>query len=286
MLGRWLDNNEKRVRILKINNTLISTHSLNVSLKNRCGILDSKNFTKKPAIHYMMRPARKKSAIYIGVGIFYQIIFAIFSLPVYAEKKLTIVTSEIPNFISEKASQKGLYNDFLDALPEQRLIFMPPSRIEVEFNKQYIDCIFPASSKGMGDTSGLIESSVVKDIVAYVFSVDEKWLERRQPAIAIRRGFDYGNVRESLNAQYVELSSDLDSIKMLASGRVDAIIGYLPEITAATALLGIPLLHYDVGKPLYIQKDAMVCHDKPSTREYIAQVNAVIAQWRQSGKLD
>lgn len=218
-------------------------------------------------------------AIYLVVLLFY-------IMPSAAEQKLTIASTIIPNLISDKAEQKGLYNDFLDTLPAHNLIFMPPSRIEMEFNKKYIDCIFPASSQGFDDMTGLIESIPIKEIGAYVFSKDSKWRESPYPAIAIRHGFEYGNIRKSLKARYVELPSDLDSAKMLNNGRVDAMIGYLADATAAFKLLDLPSLQYDQNKPIYIQKDAMICLDNPVNRGVIEQVNSAIKQWRKAGKLD
>jgi ABC-type amino acid transport substrate-binding protein len=203
-----------------------------------------------------------------------------------AAEKLTIASSEIPNLISEKAEHKGLYNDFLNTMPELNLIFMPPPRIEIELKKEYIDCIFPASSQGFKDMTGLIESLPIKEIGAYVFSNDITWKEKRYPAIAIRHGFEYGNIRASLKARYVELPSDLDSAKMLTSGRVDAMIGYLSDLTAALKLLDLPIPKYDQNKPIYIQKDAMICHENSATRVFVEQFNANIIKWREAGLLE
>lgn len=213
-------------------------------------------------------------------------ILVFYTLPVIAEQKLTIASSEIPNLISAKANQKGLYNNFLDVMPEHNLIFMPPSRIEIEFAKGYIDCIFPASSQGFADMSKRIESEPISEIGAFVFSNDDSWKELEYPVIAIRHGFDYGNIRKSLTARYVELPSDLDSAKMLVNGRVDAMIGYLNDATAALELLDLPMLQYDQNKPIYIQKDAMICRDSSLSREFIEQVNTTIKQWREAGTID
>lgn len=209
-------------------------------------------------------------------------ILILFILPVTAEQKLTIASTEIPNLLSDKDGQKGQYNDFLKLMPEHSLIFMPPSRIEIEFEKTYIDCIFPASSQGIEDMSGHIESDPIEEIGAFVFSNDDSWKELRYPAIAIRHGFDYGDVRELIKARYVELPSDLDSAKLLINGRVDAMIAYLSDAAAALELLGVPMLKYDQSKPIYIQKDAMLCKDNPVNREFIEQVNIKIKQWREA----
>ena len=199
--------------------------------------------------------------------------------------KVTIVSSVIPNLISDQEEQKGLYNHFLEALPEQKLIFMPAARIEIEFDKHYIDCIFPASSKGMDKKFDLIESEPIQQTSAFVYSLSNEWKTKKYPVIGIYRGFDYGNVRDVLSARYVELPSDLEAAKMLNSGKVDAMIGYSSDVAAAFTLSNSAMPNFDKNQPLYTQKDAMVCHRNARNKVFVDEVNSLIKQWRKTGML-
>lgn len=204
------------------------------------------------------------------------------SSSVAASKIPTIASSVIPNLISDNPSQRGTYNLFLDTLPKHKLIFMPPSRIEIEFGKSYIECIFPASSQGIKDMSGLVETAHISETGAFVFSQHAQWKNKKRPLIAIRHGFDYGNIRDKLVATYIELPSDLDSARMLENGRVDALIGYITDVAAAYKLLNVSVPNYNEKSPIYVQKDAMICKDTPLNRDFVDQVNMSIEHWLKS----
>lgn len=201
---------------------------------------------------------------------------------VAAIKMPTIASSVIPNLISDNPSQRGTYNLFLDTLPKHKLIFMPPSRIEIEFDKSYIDCIFPASSQGIDDMSALIETAHISEIGAFVFSQQSQWKDKERPLIAIRHGFEYGNIRDKLVASYIELPSDLDGARMLENGRVDALIGYITDVSAAYKLINRAVPSYNEKNPIYVQRDAMICKDTAVNRDFVDHVNKSIELWLES----
>lgn len=195
-------------------------------------------------------------------------------------KTITIATSETPNLISQHPELSGPYNRFTAQLPGIKLIFIPPSRLELEFEKKYIDCLFPASTVGMPNRTELLESIPLQEIGAFVFSFNDNWKSQEQPVFAIRRGYDYGNVRGTIPARFVELSSDLETAKMLLSGRVEALIGYLPDVMSAFAHIGNKRPNYEQANPLYIQKDAVVCHKSGANAQFIETVNKQVMVWR------
>ena len=221
------------------------------------------------------------------------LLFAWFLVPSLALAKssssLTLGVSPIPQLIGEEPSEYGPYNrvlaEFTDAKFE--LIFSPPARAERLFGKKQLDCLFPASVATMPDKSQLLQSEAIDKVKAYLFTREpyRQFRELHRISIALRRGFTYGNVKRWFPAYYVELGSDVLTLQFLHLKRVDAVVGYLPDIRSASLILAKPMPFFDVEQPVYAAADAIVCHQTPEARELIQSIDKKIVEMRRTGQL-
>lgn len=192
----------------------------------------------------------------------------------------TIATSRFPNILSDKFEQQGPFNVFLDSLENAYVAFFPTLRAENNFRNRQFDCLFPASIAGLHNPEQLIESTPIQSASAFLFSTSPNLSIVKSTTIGIRRGFSYNNIREKLNGHFIELQDDFDAVRLLDSGRVEAVIGFLPDIAAAYSAINKQLPYYDVNAPISSNEDAMVCHKTPENMVFIASVNKKIETFK------
>jgi len=199
-----------------------------------------------------------------------------------SDERYTIAVSEIANTLTQPPAPEGLYNRFLSTLDNIDVVFMPPSRVEVEFYKDYLNCIFPASTETILEKDTLLESHPLAVTNAYIFTVEEQPLAELNEAsrIGIRRGFSYGGIRQSFPANYIELDDDATVLQFLTLGRVDAVISYLVDIHGAAQSLRLPIPQFRKDRPIHTSREAFVCHDNSTNRLFIEQLNNAIHQWK------
>jgi ABC-type amino acid transport substrate-binding protein len=203
------------------------------------------------------------------------------------QKSIVIGVSEIPNVLSKNKDQAGPYNKALDQMgvvnPKIELLYLPPARAQRLFDKAEISCLFPGSKTTIPDSSKLIESLPLTQVEAYIFSLTPyaEAADFSHQAIAIHRGFTYGNIRQKIPAKYVELEDEQATLLFLEKGRVAGVIGYLPDVQGALELMDLPKDRYFYGDAIYSAAEAMVCHDTPENQAFIEQVNILFLQLRQ-----
>lgn len=209
---------------------------------------------------------------------------------VAAEQKIVLGVSEIPFLLSRGKEKQGAYNQVLKELEQENsldLFFMPPARAEVLFDKKEIDCLFPASKTTIPNADQLIQSDPLTTVDAYIFSIKEypdlAFFENK--TIAIRRGFSFGNIRDKLQARYVELENEQAALAFLQRGRADAMIGYLPDVLGAQKLLDLPLDELFYHDPIYSAQEAVVCHSNSLTLSFIENANQIFSKKRQDMEL-
>lgn len=207
---------------------------------------------------------------------------------IFAQQPVVVAVSEIPNLLSKDPEKQGLYNRFIESIPDISLLYIAPARVEVEFNKGYINCLFPASKVTMENRSNLVESNPIQHVSAYLFAETPLNAEQlvKSSRVGIRRGFVFGRIRSKLNVDFVELQSDLETATFLELKRIDAFIAYLPDAKAAYQSLNKPLPIYDVNRPLYTANEAFVCHKTEQNIGFINKVNPLIRHWQNNRSLN
>ncbi|MCU7555329.1 hypothetical protein OCL06_12100 [Alteromonas sp. ASW11-19] len=199
------------------------------------------------------------------------------------QQQVVIGLTEIPNLLGRSETAMGEYNLFLEQIPaELELLFLPPARADREFEKAYVDCLFPASTAAMEVTHPVLQSEAVSVVSAYLFrkSPNGGVASNGLPVIAVRHGLSFGEARKRLNANFVETSGPLQSLNLLMKGRVTHALSYLPDMTGAARRLNVPVPYYDSQGAVYSAEDAFVCKDTEQNRVFLTEVNAFIIQWR------
>jgi hypothetical protein len=194
--------------------------------------------------------------------------------------EIKVGVSDIPMLLSEDADTKGLYNQVLDSMQGIKVLYLPPVRAEKMFHGNALDCLFPASAQGINTKQPLLQSKPVSTVNAYFFTLGsyQDTQSLLYKTVALRRGFSYGNIRKKLQGKVIELDSDIASLKFLSLGRVDAVIGYLPDIQAASMMPEISMPFFVQSLPVYTSEDAFVCYQNEETLVFIERVNRHLAK--------
>lgn len=204
--------------------------------------------------------------------------------------KTSIAFTQIDYLFGSTEETYGPYNtiaDFLFVDPKITTSFYPPSRAELLWVNKKIDCLFPANIATMQTEHPMLSSLAINVVEAFIFSNNEYTnLDVFKPRlVALRRGISYGNIRETLEANFLELNSDEQSIKMLKKNRVDGIIAYYSDISGVCKALDIPMPYFNSDLPVYVASEHLVCFDNAANRTLIEQTNKKIMQLQASGKL-
>ena len=191
---------------------------------------------------------------------------------------VSIAVSEIPYVLSTEPDKVGDYNRLLDRITDIEVFVVPPARAERLFDKGEVDCLFPASTTTMDVPFALIQSETVTEVTAYLFSLKsyqsvEEFLGR---AVALRRGFSFGKIRQNYSMKFVELESETRAIQFLLRGRVEAVIGYALDVENAIKELKVQPLYFNPSLPLYTAYEAFVCRDNSRNRDFVERINPII----------
>lgn len=208
---------------------------------------------------------------------------ALLSSKLYAETKVAI--GIIPGAIEDNPKLSNNYMSFIRQLDDSTLEFVPMARADLLFERHLVDCVFPGSTAQMSNREKLGQSKPLRTIYAYIFVKDKETLQHsfKDKNIALRRGLGFGNVRERLFANFIDLNSDELALKMLNKGRVDAVVAYFPDLVAAQHKMGERHLpYYDEKRPIYQAEEALVCHKNIKTDKYISTANQLIKNLVQS----
>jgi len=205
------------------------------------------------------------------------------------EEALLLAVSDIPNLLSESELEQGPYNRVLDrVLPANvQVLYMPPGRAGRLFDKEKIHCLFPASLATIPNKDELVQSVSVNVTHAFLFSSlqnieDNSW----QPKlVAIRRGFLFGNVRQKLLAEFIELESDVLTLEFYRKKRVDAVVAYLSDMHSASLTLNMQVPAYNAKSPIHSVDEAFVCNQGRTASIFIKSLNERLMQLKDSGQL-
>jgi ABC-type amino acid transport substrate-binding protein len=210
--------------------------------------------------------------------------------PALAQPEISILYSEIDYLFSNVKAKKGPYNKIADSLFNETHIqafFLPPSRVGLIWQQKQADCIFPANTNTMLDDGPLLSSLPINTVKAYLFSLQPyaQVSDFNDKVIALRRGTTYGNIRNKLTAQFVELNSDEQGIQMLAKHRVDGLIAYYSDAVGAYEAVKLAMHYYNHEQPVYVASEHLVCFDNAKNKLFISQTNQKINDLNTSGKL-
>lgn len=202
-------------------------------------------------------------------------------------RKLKVGLFEISTLLSANENALGPYNTILKEFDGLETYFANPARVDLLFAQKKIDCLFPASTVGMGKEQDYISSNTINRTHAYIFAMKpySSLDEFKGKVLAIRRGLSIGRIRGRFEASYANIASDTAMIRFLHKSRADGMIAYLVDSVAAYKSLGLSLDYYNESLPIHTSEDAFVCHKSAFTQTKINGFNQTIETLRATGKL-
>ena len=164
------------------------------------------------------------------------------------------------------------------------------------------DCEFPSALEHLTakTRSGnrLIESRAMNHARAHVFTRPGSTPVRRMEdlhgkQVGIVRGFGYGAEMNALielgsraPIRFVEVDDELQHVRLLTlTSRVDAILGYLPEIAIELEQAGAGDVVYDPAFPLLQTGDRLLCHHSVAAEKLIQAMDKQLQAMGESGAL-
>ena len=196
---------------------------------------------------------------------------------------------------------KTQYNALLKELEEQGLLFKsvirPLRRSQASFKRDTKSCIFPATISAIkaNDTSfdnqKLLQSIPIDQVSLRVFTQSEKPFvssldELEGKKVAVVNGLNPDIFFPDINMSVEFTANEEARVKMLDAGRIDAVLGFLPDVLLAAEALNLPPPIYD--KELSVVSDegvSFICHDTKMTRNFLKSTNKIIYKLKTNGKL-
>ncbi|XOV78777.1 MAG: hypothetical protein ACFHVJ_17880 [Aestuariibacter sp.] len=188
--------------------------------------------------------------------------------------------ARVLSIIKERSSRKISY------------IFGPSPRTSKMLREKRADCLFPGSLLSPLEGGPLIESYAVNVAKAYLMGFSKIHLndilspDSTQMTIGFRRGNTFGgNIDQLRHHSLVDLNDDVQLAGLLAKGRIDAMLSYLPDAEH--------LLQTNIEKPIlygedslfHTQNDSFLCSENGLSQGFIAEVNSIISEMKNNGEL-
>ena len=193
------------------------------------------------------------------------------------------------------------YNALFNELSDNGLIFnlkvTPVKRAARAFTSpDDTSCMFPASknvvTQHRPDLESFIISSKPVDIVSLrVFTkfdspVVKDMTELEGKTVAIWNGLDPDVMLAGMNIKVESTRSEPIRVKMLYANRLDAILGFTPDVVLAAQQLGLPDPHFHHELALLRDVGAsLVCKKSYQNEKLINDFDNLIDKFKKSGKL-
>ncbi|HEY7884081.1 MAG TPA: hypothetical protein VIC08_03940 [Cellvibrionaceae bacterium] len=222
----------------------------------------------------------------------------VFALPVLAEP-MTVYAYQLDYRL--EASGEGDYQRLLSVLQQQGLAFslsvLPVRRAVRALDTEIQGCIFPASINATITSlphiaqSGLIASAAIDRISLRVFTrtdspVIRHLSELENKHVALWDGLNTDALLGDVAITIEPTTTEGIRVRMLQAQRLDAIVGFMPDVLMASEALDLPLPHYHVELALFEDEGAsFVCIDTPVNRAWIEQANHLLQNLKDTGQL-
>ena len=196
---------------------------------------------------------------------------------------------------------EGHYHQFLAAL-EERGVAIDLDIVSLQRGLRYMEeeataCNFPAtinaiirSYPAFADIP-LIAGDPVDHISLRVFTrpgepVVSDMAELKGRRVALWNGLDPEAFLGGSGALVESTPNESVRVRMLTAGRLDVIIGFMPDVLLVAEAQGMPVPHYAESLALYLDEGAtIVCRDTAANREQLAAFNVALDSLKRSGEL-
>lgn len=221
------------------------------------------------------------------------------ALAISAEKK-SILTLTLDYRLTENGTSQ--YNLLLNELAEQGFEadfqFLPINRVWRTLAEDRTACTFPASAQSVElavegtSVADLIQSEII-DHVSYrvvvkpgnqkIISADDLVGKN----IAAWNGMPNEQLVGVPGVNFIETNTEETRVKMLFNDRVDAMVGFIPDLHLVAERLGFEQPNSKDVLILWGGRNGtrLVCYDTPENRATINSFNAALAKVKASGRL-
>lgn len=103
--------------------------------------------------------------------------------------------------------------------------------------------------------------------------------------LAFWNGLSPDQLLEGVAVTLEPTSGESVRVKMLDAGRIDAILGFMPDVYLAAEQLGLRKPKYNENLSILKNGVTLVCHDNPENRALIAEFNRLLRHLKRSGRL-
>ena len=227
------------------------------------------------------------------------LIFLFISVTATPQELTKVYGHELKHRLEPNGSKQ--YNAFFKAIKSYDIEFdlevKPLSRSIRSFEKDKNSCLFPTSKMLVEKTIpksvpiGTVESEPLDLISLHVFTNNQsktiqKLDELNGKRIAVWGGLDVNTILKDTKPIIETTANEEIRLKMLKAKRIDAILGFKPDVQLASENLGFEQPKYNTELVLYKDEPAsIVCHATPENKNFIEKINKIIIKMRKSGEL-
>lgn len=216
------------------------------------------------------------------------------------DSKVNIIGFSLEYRLTDRG--KSQYNRFFSEIKNEGLDFdlkiAPFKRAIREFSdKDDGSCIFPTSLNAIVKAApsfnieSVVASNPVDKISLRVFSnsrnpIIQSIEELNGKTVALWNGLQPELFLSGVNAKVETTSDELVRVKMLNANRIDAILGFTPDVILAAQRLGLPEPHFDNRLALFQDEGAsLVCKISTKNKNFVKQFNELVSKLKSNGKL-
>jgi ABC-type amino acid transport substrate-binding protein len=211
--------------------------------------------------------------------------------PVLADP-LLVVGPVIPGLLDSDG--KGAYNKLFDAISaksgvEMQIDLYPYTRTVSYYENGKYDVFFPATTVDV--TRDSVETTEFNRLKMFIFTAAgtspiTSASKLKGLHVGLQRGIDFPEVITNIPMNVTELNNEVQGIKMLALGRIDAMVGLVPDVYLALQKLGGNIkLSVDTTKHYSDNAESFVFANKPEYAPIVDKLNQAIKSLRESGKI-
>lgn len=169
-------------------------------------------------------------------------------------------------------------------------IIQPTQRIQHSFKQNQLIGYFPELWQNIPkDKSEIIVSDSIwlKSIIVFTMK-DQQLITQHSDLegliVGAVRGYSYGQIENNKNINIQYVNNDIQNIKKLLSGRIDAIIG--DDTSTVTAIKSLELtnkIFYNLKKPIDILEAFYIFQNTTKGHEIRNKINSAIKSLKQEG---
>lgn len=195
----------------------------------------------------------------------------------------------------------GHYADMVQAIlaeteVDARFVIMPVLRAVRTFDQGGSICMLPAAFERWKEKfpaltrEDIIESEPIDYVTAHIVTRDGEPVISRLEDLSGKRlavwvGLTIDTYLSDIDVDLIKTESEESSIRLLMSGRVDAIWNWVPDAYILYERFGYGVPNLDENEPIFGAAAHFLCRRTPATEAFLSEVNPAIRAMRADGRI-